>query len=59
MTTTTEERIADAVRAVAIKLENAIDQGHRSARIDAHDLLETLLALADELDPPLGEPQTD
>lgn len=53
---TTEERIADAFRAVAIKLETAIDEGHRSARIDAHDLLEMLLALADELDPPLGEP---
>ena len=50
---TTEQRIADAFRAVAVKLETAIEDG-RPTRIDVHDLLETLLAVADELDPPYG-----
>ena len=53
--TTTEYKIADAFRAVALRLENALEAGHRSSRIDAHDLLETLLAIADCLDPPLAE----
>ncbi len=53
---TTEERIADAFRQVAIKLETAIDQGHRSTTIDANDLLETMLAVADELDPQFAGP---
>lgn len=52
---TTEQRVADAVRQVAVKLQTAIDQGHRSARIDANDLLESLLAIADTLDPQLAE----
>lgn len=50
---TTEERIADAFRAVAVKLESAIEDG-RPTKVDVHDLLETLLAVADEIDPPLG-----
>ena len=58
MTTTTEERIADAVRAVAIALDDAVER-RRSAKIDAHDLMEALLAIADALDPPLGEPKTE
>lgn len=53
---TTEQNIADALRVVALRLEEAIERGRRSNRIDANDLLETLLALADQLDPPVGEP---
>lgn len=53
---TTEQKIADALRVVALRLEEAIERGKRSNRIDANDLLETLLALADQLDPPVGEP---
>ena len=53
--TTAEHKIADAFRAVALRLENALEAGRRSTRIDAHDLLETLLAIADQLDPPLAE----
>ena len=49
--TTPEHRIADALRLVAQRLEHAIESGHHSSRIDANDLLETLLAVADELDP--------
>jgi hypothetical protein len=53
---TPEQNIADALRVVALRLEEAIERGKRSNRIDANDLLETLLALADQLDPPVGEP---
>jgi hypothetical protein len=47
---TPEHRMADALRLVALRLDHARESGHRSSRIDAHDLLETLLAVADELD---------
>jgi hypothetical protein len=46
------DAIADVVRDVAMSLEKAIDDGHRSRSIDAYDLVETLLAIADRLDPP-------
>ncbi len=52
---TPEERIADVLRLVAMRLELAVDAGRRSPRIDANDLLETLLSVADELDPPIPE----
>ena len=50
-----EQRIADAFRNVALRLEIALDEGRRSNQIDAEDLRETLLALADELDPPTAD----
>jgi hypothetical protein len=53
--TTPEFKIADAFRVVALRLENALEEGRRSTRIDANDLLETLLAVADQLDPPIFE----
>ncbi len=52
--TTPEFKIADAFRVVALRLENALEEGRRSNRIDANDLLETLLAVADQLDPPVA-----
>ncbi len=52
--TNPEHKIADAFRVVALRLENALEEGRRSSRIDANDLLETLLAVADQLDPPLA-----
>ena len=55
---TPEYKIADALRVVAMRLEEAIERGRRSSCIDANDLLETLLAVVDELDPPLGESVT-
>ncbi|MEX1232507.1 MAG: hypothetical protein WEB58_19835 [Planctomycetaceae bacterium] len=48
-----KQRTADAFRNMALRLERAIDEGCRSHQIDAEDLRETLLALADELDPPV------
>ena len=47
-------RFVDALRDVAMSLERAIEQGEHAAQIDAHDLVETLLAIADRLDPPVG-----
>jgi hypothetical protein len=44
--------IADAFRLVALRLEQAIESGRRSKQIDAEDLRETLLAIADILDSP-------
>tara|TARA_Y100000310_G_scaffold275757_2_gene292463 strand:+ start:916 stop:1110 length:195 start_codon:yes stop_codon:yes gene_type:complete len=44
---------ADAIRHVTAKMQTAIDEGHRSRHIDADDLIEILLAIADVLDPPL------
>jgi len=58
--TNPEHKIADALRVVALRLENALEEGRRSSRIDANDLLETLLAVADQLDPPIsGSPEPE
>ena len=47
-------RVADAIRKVTAVAQQRFDDGERSAAIDLHDLVEFLLAIADELDPPLG-----
>ncbi len=36
-------------------MQNAIADGYRSRMIDADDLIEVLLAIADRLDPPVRE----
>jgi hypothetical protein len=36
-----------------VSIERAVDEGERSVQIDAHDLVEVLLAVADRLDPPV------
>jgi hypothetical protein len=46
------QRVADAIRKVTAAAQRAFDDGERSAMIDLHDLVEVLLAIADELDPP-------
>lgn len=46
-------RVADALRAVGARMQQAIDTGQRPRAIDADDLVEVLLALADEIDPPV------
>ncbi len=51
---TPEQKVADAVRVVALRLEEALERGRRSTCFDANDLLETLLSVADQLDPPLA-----
>ncbi len=45
--------IADAIRVVTAAVQNAIAEGYRSRMIDADDLVEVLLAIADRLDPPV------
>jgi hypothetical protein len=50
---TPEQRVADAFRLTALKLEHAIERGKHSGKIDAEDLLQTLLSIADDLDPPV------
>ena len=46
--------VADAIRKVTTAMQTAIDTGQRSRRIDAEDLIEVLLSIADLLDPSLG-----
>ena len=48
-------RVADAIRKVTVAMQRAIDSGERSRAIDAEDLMQVLLAVADELDPPTGD----
>jgi len=49
------DQVADAIREVTATMQRAIDGGQRSAAIDAHDLIDILLAIADEIDPPIPE----
>ena len=47
--------LADAIREVTIAVQKTIDDGHRSREVDADDLVEILLAIADLLDPPVRD----
>ena len=53
--TNPELMIADAIREVTVAVQKAISDGYRSRMIDADDLVEVLLAIADRLDPPVAE----
>lgn len=53
--TNPELKIADAIREVTVAMQKAIADGYRSRTIDADDLVEVLLAIADRLDPPVAE----
>jgi hypothetical protein len=44
-------KTANAIRMVTAKMQAAYDAGNRSASIDMHDLIEVLLAIADEVEP--------
>ena len=48
-------KMADAIREVTIAMQKAIANGYRSRMIDADDLVEVLLSIADRLDPPAAE----
>ncbi len=50
-----ELTIADAIREVTVAMQKAIADGYRSRMIDADDLIEVLLAIADRLDPPVPD----
>ena len=47
--------LADAIREVTASVQTAIAEGYRSRMIDADDLVEVLLAIADRLDPPVPD----
>lgn len=47
-------KVADAIRNVTAKMTEVIDTGKRSTRIDANDIIDVLLAIADEIDPPIS-----
>lgn len=51
---TTQTQVADAIRKVTAAVQTELESGRRSANLDAHDLVEVLLAVADELDPPFA-----
>ncbi|WP_437226536.1 hypothetical protein SH661x_004636 [Planctomicrobium sp. SH661] len=52
-----KHELADAIRDVTASVQKAIDEGYRSRAIDADDLVEVLLAIADRLDPPIEPPE--
>ena len=52
--TNPELKVADAIREVTVAMQKAIADGYRSRMIDADDLVEVLLAIADRLDPPVA-----
>lgn len=43
-------QVADAIRTVTAKVQAAIEDGYRSRVVDADDVVEILLAIADELE---------
>ena len=49
--TTTEQKIADAMRRVASTLRSQRDAGERSASVSLNDFTEAFLMVADEIDP--------
>ncbi len=50
-----EYAIAEALRKVTDAMQMELDRGRRSTHIDANDLIEVLLSIADQLDPPLRD----
>lgn len=50
MTATKNEQIADAIRLVIAKVQKELTSGRRSQMIDADDVAEIFLAIADEIE---------
>jgi len=50
-TQTAQTIVADAIRKVTAAMQTELELGRRSNRIDADDLIDVLLAIADEIDP--------
>lgn len=48
-------QLADAICDVTVAIQRAIEDGHRSQAIDANDLIEVFLAIADRLAPPIQD----
>lgn len=53
--TNPNHQMADVIREVTASVQTAIAEGYRSRTIDADDLVEVLLAIADRLDPPVPD----
>ena len=49
--------VADAIRKVTAAMQHELESGRRSNALGAHDLVDVLLAVADEIDPPLSPTQ--
>ena len=45
------QHVADAIRKITARMQHLLDCGERSSQIDANDLIDLLLAVADEIDP--------
>ena len=45
---------ADAIRKVTAAMQEELETGRRSTHVDAFDLIEVLLAVADQIDPPFA-----
>ena len=48
-------KVADALRKVALAIQTELEAGRRAGQIDAYDVADLFLAIADEIDPPLKE----
>lgn len=53
--TNPNHQLADVLREVTVAMQKAIADGYCSRMIDADDLVEVLLAIADRLDPPVRD----
>lgn len=52
--------LADAIRKVTATIQRELDAGRRSSHLDANDLVDVLLAVADEIDRPFAsQPRND
>jgi hypothetical protein len=51
--------VADAIHHVTAAIQKQLDRGERSRQIDAEDLIDILLAIAERLDPPPPNPTTN
>jgi hypothetical protein len=52
-------KVADAIRQVTATVLKDLSEGRRSPEIDAGDVVMLLLAIADHLDPPFGDPASE
>ncbi len=51
--------VAEALRKVTAAMHQELESGRRSTHLDANDLIDLLLAVADEIDPPFDPPPRD
>ena len=46
--------VADAIRKVTAAMQEELETGRRSTHVDAFDLIEVLLTVAEQIDPPFA-----